>query len=40
MIIHYSVYNSLQKINDKGQNFVHLSLHLFLIFKDTPIIMV
>ena len=34
------MYNSLENINDKDQNFVHLSLHLFLIFKDMPIIMV
>jgi len=40
MITHYSMYNSLQNINDEDKNFVQLSLHLFLIFKDMPIIMV
>lgn len=34
------MYDSLQNINDKDENFVHLSLHLFLIFKDMPILMV
>jgi hypothetical protein len=40
MITHYSMYNSLQNIDDEDKNFVHLSLLLFLIFKDIPIIMV
>jgi len=34
------IFLAYKKINGKGQNFVHILLHLFLIFKDIPIIMV